>query len=79
MTCKGDSLITNAQVMDVNFKNCEALSLCDNDAIAAVAWVSVLEQLGAGGAELYTHWSIVLPLGVCTSEGAAAGVANMGE
>ena len=39
---------------------------------------SVLEQLGAGAAELYTHWGIVLPLGVCTSEGAAA-VANMGE
>ena len=74
---KGDSLITNAQVIDVDFKNCAALSQCDYLAIAAVAWASVLEQLGAGGVKLYTHWAMVLPQGVCTSWWSA--LANIGE
>ena len=78
MTFKEDSPITNAQVMDVIFKNCAALSQCDPSAIAAVAWTSVLEKLGAGGAQLYTHWSIVLPKGTaCTSQWDALG--SVGE
>ena len=78
VTCKGDSLITDAQVMDFNFKNCVALYRCDYKAIAAVAWAFVLEQLGAGAAELYTNWGIVLPQGICTKGGVAA-AANVGE